>query len=181
MSIHTGWIQTYTGRKFSPLAPRPLDVSLMDIAHALSNICRFTGHSREFYSVAQHSVFVARLIQTRCFKTKLWALLHDASEAYLCDVAKPVKPLLRGYAEAEERVMRVVAQRFDLPWPRPEEVHVADMKMLATEFRDLMGPAPEDLELEEKPVSGFTIDPLPPKEAKEMFLDYAAQISSGQI
>ena len=77
------WIQTFQGKAFDPFAPRPADISHFDIAHALSNICRFTGHTNTFYSVAQHSVQVALLVPR---PMQLAALLHDASEAYLCDI-----------------------------------------------------------------------------------------------
>ena len=74
------WIQTYLGIQFWPLDPRPEEVMLFDIAHSLSNMCRFTGHCREFYSVAQHSVIVSQNVPR---EDAAWGLLHDASEAYM--------------------------------------------------------------------------------------------------
>ncbi len=130
-----GWIQTFTGRKFWPLDPRPEDVCIADIAHALSMKCRFTGHCNEFYSVAQHSV----LASWNCDEPK-WALMHDASEAYLPDVSRPVKqsPAMRGFREIEQRVMEAVAVAFSLTMPTPELVHHIDAALLMTERRDLM-------------------------------------------
>src|SRR4051812_31750950 len=82
------YIQTYSGTEFWPLSPKAADVKLIDIAHALSNKCRFAGHCREFYSVAQHSVLVSRQLPD---EFKLWGLLHDAGEAYFADIPNPIK------------------------------------------------------------------------------------------
>ena len=79
---------TYTGKEFYPLDPNPADIDIKDIAHALSNCCRFAGHIKSFYSVAQHSVIVSELCEP---ENALAGLLHDASEAYLSDIARPVK------------------------------------------------------------------------------------------
>jgi 5'-deoxynucleotidase YfbR-like HD superfamily hydrolase len=102
------WIQTFTGRQFWPLDPRPEDIELLDIAHALANKCRYTGHTRSFYSVAQHSVLVSEIVPAA---DAHWGLLHDASEAYLPDVARPVKRELAGFQEIENRLMGCVAER----------------------------------------------------------------------
>ncbi len=130
-----GWIETVSGRQFWPLDPRPEDVALEDIAHALSMKCRFTGHCRLFYSVAQHSVLVSRVVPVQDAQ---WALMHDASEAYLPDVARPLKAGLIGFREHEARVMRAIATRFCLQWPIPDSVHRADTQLLVTERRVLM-------------------------------------------
>jgi len=135
----TGWIQTYTGRQFYPMAPLAQDICIEDIAHALSQMCRFTGHTREFYSVAQHSVLVSGIVP---HDAALWGLLHDAPEAYLADVARPLKSMLPGLADAEQRIEAAVARRFSLHLPMSECIHAADLTMLATEQRDLMAPAP---------------------------------------
>lgn len=143
-SSRGAWIQTFTGRAFYPLDPRPEDINLLDIAHALSMQCRFTGHLRRFYSVAEHccrvSVMVKRLGGTT--EEALWGLLHDASEAYLVDVARPVKhtPLMQGYRDAEAGVTKAICQRFGLPPEEPSAVKTADKVMLAIEARDLLGP-----------------------------------------
>lgn len=135
------WIQTYTGRRFWPLDPLPEDIVLEDIAHALSMKCRFTGHTQWFYSVAQHSVFVSMIVPQ---EHRAYALLHDAAEAYLPDVARPVKRQLAGFAEIEERLMQCICERFRLPWPVPENADLAvknaDLVLLETERRDVMGP-----------------------------------------
>jgi hypothetical protein len=129
------WIETYTGRPFYPLDPDPSQVDLRDIAHSLSMQCRFAGHSRWHYSVAQHSVLVARHLPSDLAP---WGLLHDASEAYLIDLPRPVKYEVEGYREAEVRVMMVIAQKFGLEWPEPDAVKIADNEALSTEKRDLL-------------------------------------------
>ncbi len=132
-------IQTYTGRQVTPLTLTPEAIAIEDIAHALAQTCRWTGHTREFYSVAQHSVMVA----LNCpFDCALWGLLHDAPEAYLVDLPSPLKraPEFGGFRAAEERIMRVIARRFNLAWPEPPAVREADLRALATEARDLMTP-----------------------------------------
>ena len=143
-----GEITTFTGRVFSPLDPDPAKVNIIDIAHALSNLCRFTGHTRKFYSVAEHSVRASELLEDteglknrHRLKLPLWGLLHDASEAYLSDVARPIKMMEEfgtPYKIIEDRLMRAIATRFELPWPMPDEVKLTDNVLLAAEQRDLM-------------------------------------------
>jgi 5'-nucleotidase len=159
-----GWILTYTGRQFWPLDPRPEDVEIMDIAHALSNVCRYTGHCSQFYSVAQHSVLVSRYCAN-----PLWGLLHDAGEAYLADVARPVKPGIVNLKEIENGLMQAVASRFSLSWPEPHDVKAVDTRILMDERRVLMvGGAEWNIQAE--PL-GIDVVPVGPVEARQMFLD----------
>lgn len=136
------WINTYTGRQFWPLAPRVEDIDIVDIAHALSLQCRFTGHTREFYSVADHCLRVADHVPPA---DQLWALLHDAPEAYLIDLARPVKnaPDMADYRRAEARLMDTIAKRFSLVGLMPDSVCEADNRMLMTEAHALMRMHPQ--------------------------------------
>lgn len=129
------WLQTFTGRQFFPMDPRPDEVFIEDIAHSLSMQCRYAGHCLRFYSVAEHSVLLTRYFRQKGapLTTQLWALLHDASEAYLVDVPRPVKPYLEGYRQAEAAVMRAICERFGLPIDMPEEVHAADGAIIGDE------------------------------------------------
>lgn len=135
-------IETRSGIGFSPLAPVVPHIRIDDIAHALSNQCRFSGHTRAFYSVAEHSARVAQLLKSwGCDShVQLWGLLHDASEAYLVDIPAPLKcqPEFSAYRDAEARLMQAVCTRFGLPAREPPEVRRADAVLLATEARDLM-------------------------------------------
>ncbi len=138
------WIQTYTGRQFFPLSPEPEDVCPVDIAHALSCQARFSGHTRGGpYSVAQHSLLVASAVPAWF---RLAALLHDAAEAYLVDLPRPLKHgtyIGPHFAAFEARIARAIGERFDVFLdPTAPDVHVADMRALATERRDLMMPEP---------------------------------------
>lgn len=130
------WITTFTGKQFWPLDPRIEDIDIRDIAHALSMICRFTGHVREFYSVAQHCVLASHLVPG---ENALGALLHDASEAYLCDVSGPIKKAdeMRGYREAEQRLDAVVCAAFNVDIHAPA-IKAIDQQLVLTEYRDLM-------------------------------------------
>jgi 5'-deoxynucleotidase YfbR-like HD superfamily hydrolase len=133
------WIQTYSGRRLDLLSPDPDDISIEDIAHALSMLCRFTGHTSDFYSVSQHSVLCSYICDR---KDALWALLHDASEAYLNDLATPIKKLpgSSAYVAAEKHLQAVIYIKFGLLGPVPESVKHADQQMLVTEAKALMAP-----------------------------------------
>lgn len=172
-----GWIQLYSGRKLFPLKPRVEDIDIEDIAHSLSNMCRFTGHVKYFYSVAQHSVLVSYL----CDKEHaLYGLLHDATEAYLVDMPKPIKRLetFSNFREIENNIMGVIAKKFGLPQVEPRIVKEADIKMLATEARDLMSPLHPDWVQPCQPYP-FKIEPLNPAEAKELFLSRYRELTNG--
>lgn len=134
------WIQTYTGRRFYILNPNPEDIQVEDVAHALSNLCRFTGHTNAFYSVAEHCVHVSKLVESR---HALWGLLHDVTEAYIGDVSRPLKhaPGMGGYCAIESNIERAVLDRFriDLTPEMERDVKKADLYMLCVEARELLG------------------------------------------
>jgi hypothetical protein len=111
-------------------------ICIQDIAHALSNICRFTGHTKKFYSVAQHSVLASRYAPT---EHKLTALLHDATESYINDLSTPAKSILPSYCYLEDEIYKkLIAKTFKLPLEIPKEVKEIDLKLLMTEKRDLL-------------------------------------------
>jgi hypothetical protein len=168
------WIQTYTGKRFFPLAPEPGDVDLRDVAHGLSLQCRFNGHCLAFYSVAEHSVRVSQALPD---DLALWGLLHDAAEAYLSDLPSPIKRQLPMYQQAETNLLQLIAARFGLVWPMPELVTQADLRLLATEARDLMAPPPEPWQLGAEPF-GERIDPWAPAEAERAFLARYHELSA---
>jgi len=128
-------IQTQSGIYFNLLNPRPEDVRIEDIAHALANLCRFGGHTRRFYSVAQHSLLVSELAPPAL---AFQALLHDAAEAYCGDVISPLKMCVPGYVTIQKRIEAAIAERFNIPAELPAEIKRADLVALATERRDLM-------------------------------------------
>jgi 5'-deoxynucleotidase YfbR-like HD superfamily hydrolase len=166
----SSWIQTYTGRKVYPLALQPSDVCIEDVAHHLARIGRFTGATKgdDAYTVAQHSVLVSIYCEPAA---ALWGLLHDASEAYLLDLPRPLKrdPRFAFYVHAEHDAMDVITTRFGLLNEMPASVKEADSRMLATEARDLMSPLHPEWRNMAEPYRR-RIFPLRAIDAEEMFL-----------
>lgn len=130
------WIQTYTGKRFWPLDPRPEDIDPIDIAQALSQQCRFSGHTDRHYSVLEHSIRVARLVAK---DLKAEALLHDASEAYLVDIPRPMKrlPEFEAYCDIETKVSNAICKRFSITEDLYPETTLADKAMLWWEYQAL--------------------------------------------
>lgn len=124
------WMVLGSGKRFNFLDPRPEDIDIADIARGLSKLCRYCGQCQGFYSVAQHSVLVARCVPAAL---KLEALLHDASEAYLGDIIQPVKRFLPEFRRMEQHVQRAIRTRFKLPEKEASEVEMADRRMMVTE------------------------------------------------
>ena len=166
------WIQTYTGKKFYPLDPRPEDICIEDIAHALANTCRYNGHSLVFYSVAEHCVRMSQANIPGCPK---WLLMHDAAEAYISDVPRPIKPILSEFKDIENHIISIIAIKFKLDYPDHFAIRYADNVMLATEKRDVLLPGPKwEIELPE-PLE-IIIHPWPPTVAEELFLNTAKEL-----
>lgn len=135
------WMQTFSGVKFHPLSPIESEINIEDIAHSLAYQCRFAGHTRRYYSVAEHSYNVSICVSSQY---ALAGLLHDAAEAYLVDVPRPVKPSLGGYKEIEAGLYAAIARRFGLPEQIPEAVKEIDNRILLDERDSLLGPSPAD-------------------------------------
>jgi hypothetical protein len=156
-----------------PLAPDPADICIEDIAHALSNQCRFAGHTRVHYSTAQHSVMASWIVAP---PYRLVTLLHDASEAYLSDIAAPVKHDVEFgsfYRSFEAQLERVIAEKYGLEYPYPPAVKFADDVMLRSEQRDLM---PCQVRVPGAAYLDYTIEPWLPAEAESRFLARYAEL-----
>jgi hypothetical protein len=177
MAAPTGCILTHTGKFVNPLEATVDDIDIADIAHSLANLCRYNGHVSHFYSVAQHSVLVAQ--QFNIFTEKYlrkWGLLHDASEAYLGDVVAPLKHSghYDFYLEAEDRMMEVICEKFDLDLPMPEEIDIVDKMLRGPEMRDLKQYVPSDNNGGlTKEMYAFKIEPWLPHTSKQQFLKQA--------
>ncbi|WP_314413762.1 HD family hydrolase [Pantoea septica] len=162
------WIYTNSGKHFNFLQPDARAICIEDIACALSNICRFTGHLEEFYSVAQHAVHCSNIVPA---EFAFEALMHDAAEAYCNDIAAPLKGLLPDYRDIEWAVDQVVRQKFGLQAEMTSVVKHADLVMLATERRDFdlddgtIWPILEGIE-----PAPFIVAPLNPRQARGLFL-----------
>lgn len=133
------FLQTYTGRQYWPCDPKPNEVFIEDIAHALSLQCRYAGHCLRYYSVAEHSVLIARYLAAKhAPEVALAGLLHDASEAYCVDIPRPLKPYLTNYKDIEEDNWKAIAARYRLSAEIPAEVHDADNRIIADELDNLV-------------------------------------------
>ena len=208
------WQQTYTGVKFHPLDPRPEDFKLEDIAHALSMLCRFNGHSKYFYSVAQHSVLASRyaeievettfdaaghvhidyyeieeefdkaveLVFQRCrLDAARWGLFHDAAEAYLSDVPRPLKRTdeMAWYRLLETKMSAMIGDVFGLG-PMDDIIHTVDARLLLTEKRDLMCEPPADWMVPGEPYAD-KIECWTPWTAKLQFLKRFDELSQRHL
>ncbi len=164
------WFVTRSGIKFHPIHPAIEEIDLLDIAHGLAKTARFNGHTFEFYSVAQHSVIVSHHVPA---EHALAALLHDASEAYIGDLIRPVKiqPELEGFRTIEDNLMRVICEYFNVPWPLAPCVKEADNITLYTEDRDLRNRAWTD-----RPTWPETIVPLEWRDALHLFMMRAGEL-----
>lgn len=131
----TNCIRTSSGIYINVFEPTEEMICIEDIAHSLAYQCRFGGHLPEFYSVAQHSVICMLNVPE---ELKLEALLHDASEAYLLDMPKPIKERLPEYKRVEDNLMRVIAKKFGFTYPLNKEVKETDARILQSEWNDLM-------------------------------------------
>lgn len=173
-----GWIQTFSGKKMYLLEPTADMICIEDIAHALSMICRFGGHTKKFYSVAEHSWWMSTFIfQGEPATLRLYALLHDAAEAYVGDMVRPLKHTddFEHFRYTEDVIENVIYNKFGLTWPAPTVIKQADRKMLEHEIADknVAGPALFLTEREHQP--SHPIIPTgawnwTPAKAEEMFL-----------
>lgn len=179
-------MQTRWGRAFYPLDPRPEDIDIADIASALSKLCRYTGHTKTFYSVAQHCVLVSTLVPEEHAR---WGLLHDASEAYTGDMSRPMKLAIRsfncdrpmaedplGYDWIANNIEKVIAEKFGCNHRfSREKVKAADIMAAAIEKSDVMIASTWEWPDLPKPLPQRIV-PVGPVEAELMFLQRYVQL-----
>jgi uncharacterized protein len=167
-------MKTFTGRIIDPMNLKPEDIDIVDIAHHLSNMCRFNGGTKFHYSVAQHLVLCSNIpcsclnIGAESEHTKK-KLLHDAEEAYFVDVPRPIKrlPEFEFYRTKTSAVREFLFQQFGLTPDLPQCVHEADNAMLVREGIELMN----HRYAEWGEPANFRIDRLTPEQAKDAFLE----------
>lgn len=170
------WIQTFTGRAFWPLDPRADEIDPADISHALAHLCRYNGHVRRHLSVAEHCVLMSHAVSPG---NALWALLHDATEAYMGDMIRPLKRHMPSFAAAEDRLMAVICVRFGLDPVMPAEVHEADSRILVDERNALMAPPPLPWPGDERVERlGVEIHGWSPSEAEARYLARLRELTS---
>lgn len=168
------FVQTYSGVPFYPLAPSLGAIQIDDIAHALSMLCRYGGHTRRFYSVAEHSVILSHAVAP---ENARWALMHDATEAYIGDMVWPLKEEIPQFKEVEEVLMSAICTRFGLPQIQPPQVVEYDRRIVIDE-RDMLL-APSQLAwpaLEGYKPLGVSINAWSPDRAKAEFLNRFRQL-----
>lgn len=166
-AIHGPTILTASGHYFDFRAPEASRFGILDIAHALSNLCRFTGHTARFYSVAEHCVHASRIVPPA---DAFAALMHDAAEAFLGDVSRPLKSLLPDYMALERHVEAVVLARFGLPPTLPHSVKLADRAMLLAEQRQALRNADRWPDFDGTAPANVTLHFWQPDDARHHFL-----------
>lgn len=195
------WLQTFSGVRYYPVAPRPEEVRIVDIAHHLSMLCRYTGACKRFYSTAEHSVLVSEapppdhimlllMHELKCPQEvarlfygslALERLLHDAPEFVLNDLNRPTKHTwwLWGYRQLEKRNWKAVAKKFKLSERMHWTTKWADNAVLMAEKKVLMLPLPSKPWLKEEPAD-VQIMCLPPEEAESLFLHRFYELTKGK-
>jgi uncharacterized protein len=161
-------IMLQSGAWFDFCAPQASDFTIEDIAHGLAHICRYAGQCRSFYSVAEHSLLVSETADGFEFE----ALMHDAAEAFLGDVTRPLKQMLPEFKRIEKDVEKAIFDRFGIAHPLPAEVKKADLRVLAAEQKQIMPEGTDGW------IRGRRVDPAPvtvrnlaPVDAKKAFLE----------
>jgi hypothetical protein len=178
--VSSPWIHTRSGTALDLRDPQEYQIRVADIAHALGRLCRYTGHASAHYSVAEHCVLGARqvLAETRDMALAWAFLVHDAHEAYVGDVAAPLKRALRGtssglsaYDELEFRIARAVRMKLRAPITMPEAVATADLRMLMTEAPQLLSwPPPRDWRVTAEPYPDLRLECWPAERATTEWL-----------
>lgn len=164
----SSWMQLYSGEPFYPMDATQDDIHIYDIAHALGNVCRYAGHCHTFYSVAEHSWHLSYSVDS---ENALWALLHDAAEAYIGDIVRPLKHEIQSYLDLEEYLERIIFNKFGLTGPMPDQVKEHDLRIVVDEREQLMAPPrlPWPM-LEGCEPLGIRVNTWNPDQARFMFL-----------
>lgn len=175
-----GWMQTHSGRAYHHQNPTQASITIGDIAHGLSMICRFGGHVDRFYSVAEHSVLVSEVVPP---EHAFAALMHDATEAYVVDVPRPLKHMLgQVYADLEQKAWLAICEKFRIDPVLPPCVKEADNTVLIAEKNALLCPPPipwtwaADIAPADVKIVGLT-----PPEAKAAFLARYMELRWAQL
>jgi hypothetical protein len=176
---HAFWMTTSTGLHFYPKDPEHSSYRIEDIAHSLSQMCRFGGQCCSFYSVAEHSLLVSEVVARADPTLALWGLLHDAAEAYVLDLPRPIKylPEMAPYRELEDRVQRAILSTFQLPLEKPQLVKEADRLVLRVEA-EALGLLSKDWDVYDWPDCGVRPVPMSPRESESAFYRRFLEITS---
>jgi len=173
MVIPAPWLQTYSGLIYNIMSPNLEHISIIDIAHSLSMQCRYNGHTKKFYSVAEHSCILCDFAINHDYplSSRKWALMHDASETYLGDIIRPFKIILNGYQVYEDITLTAIAKKFELNLPIPNDIQIIDLLILNNERKHLLIPNIFDWGIGEESLSDIKIECWEPSQAKKEFTD----------
>lgn len=176
------WMQTFTGIAFTPMDPLVEDISVIDIGHALSHICRYGGHVNSFYSVAEHSVllsdwFLQNAASPDHVELAKWALIHDAAEAYLGDIVRPIKKNIPVFKMIEDHLLTIISGIFGLPTPFiPPQVLDADTRILLDERAVLLSEPPQAWVIEGMQPLDVEINAWEPIQARDEWFQRCYQL-----
>ena len=164
----------HSGATLDFLDPSSSHFTLDDIAHGLSNICRYAGQCRKFYSVAEHSILVSETVD----EFGLEALLHDAAEAFIGDITRPLKQLLPDFKVIENNIQNAILSRFDLAVVMPPQIKEADLRVLAAEQAQIMPAGLSDWAVEAAVIPApVQVSYLSPRAAKAKYLERFGELS----
>lgn len=176
-------IKTFTGKLVDPLDLQPNDICIEDIARSLSQQCRWTGHCKHHYSVAQHSYYCSLIGGFESIydtNTMKWCLMHDASEAYIGDIARPMKALCKPLVSAEYEIQARIGKEFGLAWPMPAIVDKVDDMMLVTEAIQLTNTTREEINnrwsIKCDDCKWIKLDQIGPEQAYKIFMDRFSEL-----
>ena len=166
-------IMLASGKWFDFLNPHGSEFDIEDIAHALSNVCRYAGQCNKFYSVAEHSLIVSEQVSDFAYE----ALLHDAAEAFMGDITRPLKQLVPEFKRLEAEIEKAIEERFNLRKDYRSVVKQADLRVLAAEQAQIMAVGCADWAREAgiEPAS-IKVRNLTPIKAKEEFLSRYSEL-----
>ncbi len=171
--VEDGWIETNSGRQFHFKGTiDPKEIYVGDVAHALSLLCRYNGHTKRFYSVAEHSVLIARHLKTLGYddRTALTGLFHETAETYIGDMARPIKVTMTPFTELENRIEIAAAQRFGTIFPFPSIIKELDTRILVDERAQVMNPSNNEWGTDGIARLGVVVEGWAPYRAKVEFL-----------
>lgn len=173
--VEDGWIGVYSGGQLHFKDPWPGEIKIVDIAHSIGKLCRYGGHTKRFYSVAEHSVHLAQYIWRTCGQQPqlaFEALMHDASEGYLVDMPRPIKAELSQYKAIEKVLEHHIAREFGLREPRDVRIHEADTRILVDEKAQAMNPTAHSWGVDGLEALGTTVEFWTPELAPQKFLEW---------
>jgi hypothetical protein len=171
--VEEDYIETISGVAFHFADPQQDEIRVADIAWSLSNQCRYTGHVRQFYSVAEHCCLLYDFAQSQGITDKKFLrtlLMHDASEAYLTDIARPIKAHIPDYKRLEVKIETAIAERCNLTYPYPADVKELDTRILMDERAQVMGESENVWGVVAEPL-GVTLNFWTPKQANRAYVD----------